>query len=117
MNDEPDPLRLHAYSGRENGLMVVGTASSLRVLAQKLLSAAASQSAVSTEAWPAEVATPDVVGPYKDLSRFHAVIPLARFSSVLGPAAVTDLSSPNGIRFIIGALQWGVVQHASACES
>ena len=71
MSKEIAPLWLHSYSGRENGLMVVGTVSSLRALAQQLLSATETESPPSgSEPWPREVATPEVVGPFKDLPGF-----------------------------------------------
>ncbi len=71
MNDKPPHLWLHAYSGRENGLMIVGTRSSLKALGQQLVAAAdAEPSSSSTANWPIEVSHPAVAGPYKDVPDF-----------------------------------------------
>lgn len=63
------PLFLRAYSGRENGLMVIGTADELHRLGQQLL--AVGQFPVQEGNWPAEVAHPMVVGPYRDAPDFQ----------------------------------------------
>ena len=71
MSDNPAPLWLHAYSGRENGLMVVGNRPSLKALGQQLVAAADAEAAsLSAQGWPARVAYPEVVGPYKDIPNF-----------------------------------------------
>jgi len=63
------PLWLHAYSGRENGLMVVGSKDALQALGAKLIEAKAEPSARANN-WPATVATPQTVGPYTNVSDF-----------------------------------------------
>ena len=45
-------MRLHRYRGRENGVMVMGTASELKTLAEALLSFTASAPEKSPEKWP-----------------------------------------------------------------
>ncbi|MDD3448720.1 MAG: hypothetical protein PHF72_06775 [Gammaproteobacteria bacterium] len=70
MNDKPEALWLHAYSGRETGLMVIGTSASLRALGQQLLSATGEQAGGAT-GWPPSVAEPETMGPYKDVAEFR----------------------------------------------
>lgn len=71
MKNNPSPLLLHSYSGRENGLMVVGDRNALRALGQQLVAAAdAEDSSPPTQGWPVEVSHPVVVGPYKDVPEF-----------------------------------------------
>ena len=70
MDETPDPLWLHAYSGKENGLMVVGSPSAMRALGQQLVTAADDSTAV-TERWPKEIASPSFVGPYRDVPDFQ----------------------------------------------
>ena len=70
MDPDSESLWLHAYSGRENGLMVVGTAAALRSLARQLLTGVESASNAKVGAFPLSVATPKVVGPYKDIPGF-----------------------------------------------
>lgn len=69
MDQAPAPLLLRAYSGRENGLMVIGTAGELHRLGQQLL--AVGQFPVREGSWPAEVAHPMVIGPYRDAPNFQ----------------------------------------------
>ena len=45
-------MRLHRYRGKENGLMVIGTASELRTLGQSLLSLTDPASELSEQHWP-----------------------------------------------------------------
>lgn len=70
MTDKPEALWLHAYSGREAGLMVIGTSASLRALGQQLLSATGEQAGGAT-GWPPSVAEPETMGPYKDVAEFR----------------------------------------------
>jgi hypothetical protein len=60
------PLKLRAYSGREHGLMIIGTPDALRALGARLQSA----SAASGSEWPTEVITPTTEGPYADVPDF-----------------------------------------------
>ena len=69
MHQAPAPLLLRVYSGRENGLMVVGTPDELRRLGQQLI--AVDQFPVKEGNWPAEVAHPMVVSPYVDSPDFQ----------------------------------------------
>ena len=64
------PLWLHAYSGRENGLMVIGDHESLQALGRQLLDAKPG-GAVAVPGWPQQVASPLVVGPYGDIRNFR----------------------------------------------
>lgn len=68
--NETPSLWLHAYSGREHGLMIIGTPASMRDLAQQLLNACNQESNAKATPWPAAIATPNVVGPYKDIRHF-----------------------------------------------
>lgn len=71
MSDNPAPIWLHAYSGRENGLMVVGNRPSLKALGQQLVAVADAEAASpSAQGWPVEIAHPEVVGPCKDIPDF-----------------------------------------------
>jgi hypothetical protein len=45
-------MRIHRYVGRENGLMLIGTASELRRLGEKLLSQSENRPEKSPEAFP-----------------------------------------------------------------
>ncbi|MBC7624381.1 MAG: hypothetical protein H7232_13440 [Aeromicrobium sp.] len=80
-----DPLWLHAYSGKEHGMMVVGSPAAMRTLGQQLV-AAANDLAPVTERWPKEIASPSVVGPYRDIGDFQFSFHL-RGSSPLGEVA------------------------------
>ena len=70
MNDNSEPLWLHAYSGRENGLMVVGSPDSLKQLAQQLLTAVEAHPEKTSESWPPEIVAPRIIGPYTDMPDF-----------------------------------------------
>ena len=71
MNENPERLWLHAYSGRENGLMVIGDRQALEALGNQLVAAAKAElSPSSSHKWPVEVAHPSVAGPYKDVADF-----------------------------------------------
>src|SRR5579864_4206680 len=63
-------LWLHAYSGREHGLMIIGTPASMKDLAQQLLEACNQESVTEAAPWPPVIAKPKVVGPYKDIRHF-----------------------------------------------
>lgn len=69
MHQAPAPLLLRMYSGRENGLMVIGTPDELRRLGQQLI--AVDQFPVKEANWSAEVAHPIVVSPYVDAPDFQ----------------------------------------------
>lgn len=61
------PLKLFAYSGKENGLMVVGSRAALQDLASRLQDATAQEANVPDKGWPAEIVFYDPrIGPYKD---------------------------------------------------
>ena len=62
-------MRLHLYRGKENGLMVMGTAAELKSLANALLAFASEKPERSTAEWP-PVATEINVAPNFLLS-FH----------------------------------------------
>jgi hypothetical protein len=86
MSDSPAPLWLHAYSGRENGLMVVGNRPSFKALGQQLVAAADAEPAPpSAQGWPIEIAHPEVVGPYKDIPSFSLSFHLA------GPSPAAEI--------------------------
>lgn len=70
MENATPSLWLHAYSGREHGLMIIGTPASMKDLAQQLLKACNQEPVTQTTPWPPAIATPSVVGPYKDIRHF-----------------------------------------------
>lgn len=89
LNDETtESLWLHAYAGREHGMMVVGSPSAMRALGEKLI-AASNQSASGTEKWPTEIASPKVVGPYRDIPYFQFSFHLAGSSPLREVAPLT----------------------------
>jgi len=60
-------LKLFAYSGKENGLMIVGSREELQDLASKLQAATAQEVGASVKEWPHEIVFYDPqIGPYKD---------------------------------------------------
>lgn len=63
-----EKLWLHAYSGKENGLMVVGTPAALAALGKQLIHL--EPEPAPNAQWPPEIAKPETVGPYKDLPDF-----------------------------------------------
>ena len=69
MNKNPEALWLHMYSGKENGLMVIGSPAAMRTLGQQLV-AATENPAPASENWPQEIASPHIVGPYSDAGDF-----------------------------------------------
>jgi len=70
MNSPVQNLQLHAYSGRENGLMVVGDEVALKELGEQLLAVDATSRHSSSE-FPPLVAKPGTNGPYKDVDGFQ----------------------------------------------
>ena len=69
-------LHQHIYSGRENGLMLIGSVESLHKLAKQLENAA-SQHQPSSDQWPLEVAVLNAESPYIDRADFRISIHLA----------------------------------------
>ena len=79
-------LWLHSYSGRENGLMVVGDRASIKALGEQLLVAAGAEATTEDKGnWPVEISHPSVVGPYKDVPDFSLTFHLE------GPGAVAEI--------------------------
>jgi hypothetical protein len=69
--ENPVPsLWLHAYSGRENGLMIIGTPAAIKSLGQRLVEASNPEAITEATSWPRAIVAPDVVGPYKDVRGF-----------------------------------------------
>jgi hypothetical protein len=63
------PLWLHAYSGRENGLMVIGDRDAMQALGRQLLDEKFTNE-LTASGWPPQIACPAVVGPYGDVHDF-----------------------------------------------
>jgi hypothetical protein len=84
MNKHPAEFEIREYRGREQGLMVIGTAEALRALGAQL--AAVPERAVSGE-WPDLVASAAVRGPYADTSEY-------RLSFHIQPAGEVPLKLP-----------------------
>jgi hypothetical protein len=70
MNSHVSKLKLKAYSGRENGLMVVGDVDTLKALGAQLLAVDATSRQSSSE-FPPVVARPETNGPYEDVDGFQ----------------------------------------------
>jgi hypothetical protein len=62
----PTTIHLHAYAGRENGLMIIGSTAALRELGQELQGVANFESPASPANWPREVAVLNGESPYLD---------------------------------------------------
>jgi hypothetical protein len=62
----PTSIHLHAYAGRENGLMIIGSATALGELGQQLQAVASFEPVASTTNWPREVAVLNCESPYQD---------------------------------------------------
>lgn len=109
MADKEAPLWLHAYSGKENGLMVVGTPPSLKALGQQLVEASVKQSAAEATSWPISIAKLEVTGPYSDVAEYSLSFHLQGNSSLSeviphgrrGPSTFTFLAL--GFCAVVGA--------------
>jgi hypothetical protein len=67
MAELSSPLKLFAYVGRENGLMVVGSREAMAELSVQLSAELASKPVSVTAEWPPELVSASVlVGPYID---------------------------------------------------
>ena len=71
-------LRLHAYGGRENGLMIIGTEAALVQLAQELQRAASFQHPPDSAGWPRPVVTVNAASPYIDAPDFRLTFHVQR---------------------------------------
>jgi hypothetical protein len=69
-------FQLHAYSGRENGLMIIGDAEALKTLGQELQKAATYQPPANSENWPQQVAVLSTSSPYADREDYQVSIHL-----------------------------------------
>jgi hypothetical protein len=63
---DPASIHLHAYGGRENGLMIIGSATALGQLGQQLQAAGNFEPLSSPANWPREVAVLNCESPYQD---------------------------------------------------
>jgi hypothetical protein len=100
MNELSSELYLHEYSGKENGLMVIGTSETLKALGLQLIAAGDVPRKTFIDGWPASVADPTTIGPYRNGSdyqlSFHIagstplseILPLSR----RGPHALFTIS-------------------------
>ena len=65
MNTNPIPLKLLGYSGREQGIMVVGSKEGLLQLAHELQANVEAASDSARKEWPPRIAVAEVIlGPY-----------------------------------------------------
>lgn len=72
LDNETLPLWIHTYSGRENGLMIVGDCPALEALGRQLMEAAPVANADRfVTGWPPKVAAPPIIGAYRDLPGFQ----------------------------------------------
>ncbi|GAB2180627.1 hypothetical protein DLREEDagrD3_08500 [Denitratisoma sp. agr-D3] len=110
------PLKVFAYSGRENGLMVVGSREALAELASKLQDAAQHLPPASADQWPPEILSYEPkVGPFKNqndwLLSFHIEGAVPAESRV--PLAVSPkMPQPIVISTVVLALVglWAIIQ-------
>jgi hypothetical protein len=71
MDSNTGPLWVHAYSGRENGLMVVGDRASLEALGRRLIDAEPVTDRLALPpGWPPAIAAPAIVGHTATLRDF-----------------------------------------------
>jgi hypothetical protein len=64
-------MRLHRYRGKENGLMIMGTASELRTLGEALIAAAGHPPESPIPGWPVQVAGAPITSSQDFLLSFH----------------------------------------------
>jgi hypothetical protein len=102
MSESQSPLWLHAYSGRENGLMVVGSAEALKTLGAQLQRAGDHVSKPSKD-WPPEVARPLVAGPYKDVPDFQLTFHLVGDASLFTTTSHIRRNIPVPLFLVIAA--------------
>lgn len=102
MSESSSPLWLHAYSGRENGLMVVGSAEALKTLGAQLQAAGELVSKPSKD-WPPEVAHPLVDGPYKDVPDFQLTFHLVGDATLSTAAPHIRRNMPTPLFLVIAA--------------
>lgn len=110
MTDKPESLWLHAYSGREHGLMVIGTPNAIKALGETLMTASDSALGEATDRWPREVAAPVIIGPYKDIPDFSLSFHVQGTAPLSEVAPLTRRSLPTPLFFgvavctVIGAV-------------
>lgn len=75
---DANSIHLHAYSGKENGLMVIGSGDALATLGQQLQAAASFPSKTHSQNWPAEVAVLVAESPYVDRPDFRVSFHIQR---------------------------------------
>jgi len=102
MSESSSPLWLHAYAGRENGLMVVGSAEALKTLGTQLQAAGDFVSKPSKD-WPAEVAHPLVAGPYRDVPDFQLTFHLVGDAPLSTAAPHIRRTMPAPLFLVIAA--------------
>lgn len=102
MSEAPSQLWLHAPSGRENGLMVIGTPEGLKELGAQLQTAGEFASKSSTN-WPTEIAHPWVAGPYKDVPDFQLSFHIAGDIPISAVLPLTRRSMPTPLLLVISA--------------
>jgi hypothetical protein len=69
-------LHLYAYSGRENGLMLIGDAEALEKLGQEILASTAAHPSSSGDNWPRQIAVLNKSSPYVDCQDYQVSIHL-----------------------------------------
>jgi len=104
MTDSTDDLRLRAYHGRENGLMIIGSVAALEKLGAQLLTA--SQRAADPRApnWPPIVASPNVEGPYLNEPQFKLSFNVTRSTQLPESLSRIRRSPPLALLAPIGIL-------------
>jgi hypothetical protein len=112
----PTRMHLHAYAGRESGLMVIGSAAALGELGQQLQAVASFEPVASATNWPREVAVLNCESPYQDRPDFrvsfhvqHEPLPATlQCKSRQRPSAVVFLVLlPLALVGIVSLVRWG----------
>jgi hypothetical protein len=69
-------FHIHAYAGRENGLMIIGEREALRKLGKELLEPAVEEESTAEDEWPKQVAILNSASPYADRPDYQVSIHL-----------------------------------------
>jgi hypothetical protein len=108
-------IHLHAYAGRENGLMIIGSATALGELGQQLQAVASFEPLTAPTNWPHEVAVLNCDSPYQDRPDYrvsfhvqHEPLPASLLrKSRQAPSAVAFLIVlPLALVGIVSLVRW-----------
>jgi hypothetical protein len=95
---------LRAYEGRENGLMIIGSAEALGRLGVQLQSAANAEVSALLPDWPPAVARPSVSGPYLNVTDFELSFHVLRAEQLPKSLSLLRRGPPLALLLTIAAL-------------